>query len=332
MADGAYIVRSGDTLVAIARRNGFADWREIYNAPQNADFRRRRPDPNRIFPGDQLILPGRGVPDVPVPPAPPVPLPQPPQPTSASPNVRLTLDVRTDDAITARFDPTAGPVGRGGAIRVKHNARQFSLVAKVELLDPGVFLCGILQTMFLCDVHANYRSKEQGPIEAVFRNDVPSLPMRDHKQPLIQPNTDWANGNFKVLGSSGGIDLPAGLAAAVNPITLSHGDDPGGIFPLSPKDHNEQVIRQIIMKHDFVTWIALRAPISDPSSESSYSFLQFESWTIRREIAVQWISGRPIPSVVKSEVRRGVHGTGVGQKKPVLKPPDAGPSHVPQFD
>ena len=54
-----YIVRSGDTLVRIAKQHGFADWRTIYNAPENAAFRRKRPDPDRIFPGDDLIIPDR---------------------------------------------------------------------------------------------------------------------------------------------------------------------------------------------------------------------------------------------------------------------------------
>lgn len=55
-----YTVRSGDTLSRIAQQNGYSSWQEIYNHPDNADFRRRRPNPNQIHPGDQLILPDRG--------------------------------------------------------------------------------------------------------------------------------------------------------------------------------------------------------------------------------------------------------------------------------
>jgi len=54
-----YTVQAGDTLVRIAERFGFADWREIYHAPENAAFRKARPNPDRIFPGDQLIIPSR---------------------------------------------------------------------------------------------------------------------------------------------------------------------------------------------------------------------------------------------------------------------------------
>jgi hypothetical protein len=52
-----YAVRSGDTLTAIARDQGFDSWRQLYNHPANAAFRARRPDPNRIFPGDQIVIP-----------------------------------------------------------------------------------------------------------------------------------------------------------------------------------------------------------------------------------------------------------------------------------
>lgn len=53
-----YIVKSGDTLVKIAKNHGFADWREIYNHPDNRAFKAKRPNPDRIFPGDVLMIPG----------------------------------------------------------------------------------------------------------------------------------------------------------------------------------------------------------------------------------------------------------------------------------
>jgi LysM domain len=78
-----YTVKKGDTLSAIARQKGFKSWQEIYNHPENEAFRLKRPNPNLIFPGDILILPGLG-PKPPQPPAPtpPTPPPQPELPTS----------------------------------------------------------------------------------------------------------------------------------------------------------------------------------------------------------------------------------------------------------
>jgi hypothetical protein len=54
-----YVVRSGDYLSKIAGEHGIADWRALYNHPDNAEFRRLRPNPNLIFPGDRLVIPDR---------------------------------------------------------------------------------------------------------------------------------------------------------------------------------------------------------------------------------------------------------------------------------
>jgi hypothetical protein len=62
-----YTVRSGDTLTKIAQQNGYPSWKTIYYAIENGDFRRKRPNPNLIFPGDQIVLPGQdcGPPETP---------------------------------------------------------------------------------------------------------------------------------------------------------------------------------------------------------------------------------------------------------------------------
>lgn len=52
-----YTVMRGDTLSAIAWGHGMT-WQALYNHPDNAALRRRRPDPNRIFPGDVVMIPG----------------------------------------------------------------------------------------------------------------------------------------------------------------------------------------------------------------------------------------------------------------------------------
>ena len=52
-----YTVVQGDCLSAIALRFGFADWRTIYNHGNNAEFRRLRPNPNLIYPGDNVFIP-----------------------------------------------------------------------------------------------------------------------------------------------------------------------------------------------------------------------------------------------------------------------------------
>ena len=52
-----YIVQPGDCLSSIADKHGFADWHTIYDHAANAEFRKQRPDPNLIYPGDKVSIP-----------------------------------------------------------------------------------------------------------------------------------------------------------------------------------------------------------------------------------------------------------------------------------
>jgi N-acetylmuramoyl-L-alanine amidase len=56
-----HIVKSGESLARIARHYGFRDWRLIYDHPDNADFRERRPDPDVLFPGDTVVIPEKEI-------------------------------------------------------------------------------------------------------------------------------------------------------------------------------------------------------------------------------------------------------------------------------
>jgi len=52
-----HIVSQGECLSSIAREYGLPSWRTIYDAPENAEFRKLRPNPNVIQPGDKLVIP-----------------------------------------------------------------------------------------------------------------------------------------------------------------------------------------------------------------------------------------------------------------------------------
>lgn len=107
-----YTVQPGDTLSGIARDHGFASWREIYDHEDNADFRRRRPDPNRISPGDVLMLPDRES-------APTPSLPEPaPSPLDA-------------DAAPSEAPPTEGSASR----QTESSSGQTVLNAQYELRE-----------------------------------------------------------------------------------------------------------------------------------------------------------------------------------------------------
>jgi N-acetylmuramoyl-L-alanine amidase len=54
-----HVVKPGDCLFRIAKQYEFSDWKPIYNHPENAAFRQRRPDPNVIFPGDRIVIPDK---------------------------------------------------------------------------------------------------------------------------------------------------------------------------------------------------------------------------------------------------------------------------------
>jgi hypothetical protein len=71
-----YTVKPGDNLSLIASRHGLKSWQQIYNDPANASFRLKRPNPNLIFPGDVLVIPGGS----PGPTPGPLPSPVPPRP------------------------------------------------------------------------------------------------------------------------------------------------------------------------------------------------------------------------------------------------------------
>lgn len=52
-----HVVKQGECLSRIATLYGFADYREIYDHPSNASFRQKRPNPNLIYPGDEVSIP-----------------------------------------------------------------------------------------------------------------------------------------------------------------------------------------------------------------------------------------------------------------------------------
>jgi len=52
-----HTVVQGECLSSIAYNYGFGDWHIIYDDSHNADFKAKRPNPNLIYPGDELYIP-----------------------------------------------------------------------------------------------------------------------------------------------------------------------------------------------------------------------------------------------------------------------------------
>ncbi len=60
-----YTVQQGECLSSIAKQYGFPDYATLYRHPENAAFRKKRPNPNIICPGDTLFIPELNVQEVP---------------------------------------------------------------------------------------------------------------------------------------------------------------------------------------------------------------------------------------------------------------------------
>jgi len=54
-----HTVKSGESLSSIALKHGFRNWKTIYDAPENEEFRKKRPDPHLIKVGDVVMIPER---------------------------------------------------------------------------------------------------------------------------------------------------------------------------------------------------------------------------------------------------------------------------------
>src|SRR5512133_814574 len=54
-----HVVKQGACVASIAARYGFANARTVYEDPQNAELRQRRPESGVLAPGDEVFIPER---------------------------------------------------------------------------------------------------------------------------------------------------------------------------------------------------------------------------------------------------------------------------------
>ncbi len=50
-------VSQGECLLSIANKYGISKWEEIYDHPENCEFKAKRSNPHCIFPGDKIFIP-----------------------------------------------------------------------------------------------------------------------------------------------------------------------------------------------------------------------------------------------------------------------------------
>ena len=111
-----YTVIKGDYLSLIAKRFGITDWRAIYYDPANAAFRAKRPDPNRIFAGDIVMIPSTA-------PAAPSSSPMPPVMVLPPPPLSRRLSGRVSGT----------PVARSGGKAVGGDHIEVSLINRLPI-------------------------------------------------------------------------------------------------------------------------------------------------------------------------------------------------------
>jgi hypothetical protein len=65
--DRTHIVTQGEHLSRIAKQYGFTDYRTIWEHGPNAELRKKRDNPNVLFPGDRLFVPEKALKEEPRP-------------------------------------------------------------------------------------------------------------------------------------------------------------------------------------------------------------------------------------------------------------------------
>ena len=51
-----HVVEQGECLSSLTQLYGFSDYRQIYYHPNNSELRRKRPNPNVLYPGDEVFI------------------------------------------------------------------------------------------------------------------------------------------------------------------------------------------------------------------------------------------------------------------------------------
>lgn len=59
MPSKTHIVKKGETFAKVAFTYGFANWRALYDHPENGELKARRPNPNILYPGDRIVIPDK---------------------------------------------------------------------------------------------------------------------------------------------------------------------------------------------------------------------------------------------------------------------------------
>ena len=240
-----HTVKKGETLGGIAKANGFKSFREIYDHPDNAAFKAKRPNPNLIFPGDVLVIPDKGPASGPAPSSEPRLEPGPELRRAGFTNFKIRQLLRTVVG--------GGPLGLSSPTTIFEivevetgKAAKFALHrgGRVAIPIPGVPFSVTLPGDFVQFSTAtgvfDFRAFE-GSATVVEGTKLP--PTRKGPAPISEPNLLTIDSKVKtipkVISISGGPTLGGGLLVGANALALG-----GGPFTLVTNPPPELVPRQ----------------------------------------------------------------------------------------
>jgi len=138
-----HVVVEGENLSKIAAAEGFRDFRKLYDAPENAELRKKRPNPNLIRPGDEVVIPDRK-----------------PVAVKISPGSKVTVKklppAPMPDAVEIGFiDPKNGPIAALKVQLVGDNGKTFDKTSDanglVLLQDSSLKLGNVVDVVAILD-------------------------------------------------------------------------------------------------------------------------------------------------------------------------------------
>jgi hypothetical protein len=311
-------VKSDDTLTTIARIHGFVSWQEIYDAPENESFRHRRPNPDRIFPGDTLVIPDKGCGGI----------------TPPTDNVSFTT--KRNRPITRPLRYIEERTTKAGEATVYcHNwPSQFEWREEVTMQgNPReLWEVGFLQNVTKQQIDYIYT--------APFKKAPSASPRIAHERLLRIPILDggpkdserapsarniwfwedaWSLGTMTTGVPPGTPGLPE--TATIKKAIIHTDDDPGpnvALFhPLEPSKR----LSTIRIDQEFRIWIAAKPRNSPNNNVDSYKWLRHAVWTIKRVIGISPYGFAYV--IHPNSVGVQQVGDGMGPVEPVLSPPFA---------
>jgi hypothetical protein len=211
-----YTVKYGDTLTLIAHRHGFSSWRDIYYHQDNAAFRMKRPNPDKIYPGDVVMIPTK-----PGQPKPPPTQPPPKEPAVLSTRFVLMQpghpdDLMNDDGdyffqIIDALNPNVpqvywlGPPGGYRHVAKPTFGRESQKNgSKFELAPPGREITDLECQGFYV---TRYQSGHRGPLSQLFLGLTPHPVTVKVSRPFLPGSGSGhynfqRNGQFQLVGSA----------------------------------------------------------------------------------------------------------------------------------